>query len=235
MNHSVKSDDELIALLERTMQAVAHRSPDMEFTARTASKHRMVSVAAASLLILGVGAAGFALNSRYDASSPMSATTQSTVPPNSTTSDPLSALDLPDGAVPLDAVLRFTSSLGQFGQLWVYDSPTSNEVYLLRRGASGNSFGSLDRGTYETGQAWAYEGNHGTNLLYGLTPPSLPVTVTFGDTTVTSDENGLWYTPAPNDLPGFTLTTADTSTYIHLVTSNETPQTTVASTSTWTT
>ena len=84
----------------------------------------------------------------------------------------------------------------------------------------------FDRSTYESGQAWGLEGQPGADLLYGLTSPSFPVTVAFGDTTVSSDENGLWYTLAPHDLPGFTITTPNETINVDLVTSAETPQTT---------
>jgi hypothetical protein len=232
MNHSVDSDEALVALLQRTMHEVSMSAPDMELSTTAGNQRWMVSAAAATVIVVGVGAAGLAVTSRSGSSDRISSSSPSTVPFASTTTDPLSDLNLPDGTVPDDAILRFTSSLGQFGQLWVYDSATTDEIYLLRQGPSGNSFGSMDRGTYESGQGWSLEGNHGVDLLYGLAPTSLRVTVTFGDTTVISDENGLWYTPAPHDLPGFTLKTGDTSTYIDLVTSSEMSQTTVVTAST---
>ncbi len=73
MNHSVTSDEELNALLERTMRRVSVSAPDMEFS-KTAGNHRWIATAAAAtVLAVGVGAAGVALNARRDASSPPAA------------------------------------------------------------------------------------------------------------------------------------------------------------------
>ena len=73
MNHSVTSDEELNALLERTMRRVSVAAPDMEFS-KTAGNHRWIATAAAAtVLAVGVGAAGVALNARRDASSPPAA------------------------------------------------------------------------------------------------------------------------------------------------------------------
>jgi len=79
MNHSVMSDEELLALLERTMHDVSECAPDMEFSA-TASSHRWVaSAAAASVLVIGLGAAGVALRARHDAASHVSPVGQTPV------------------------------------------------------------------------------------------------------------------------------------------------------------
>ncbi len=72
MNQSVKSDEELIALLERTMHKVSECAPDMEFPATVGNQRWMASAAAATVLVVGVGAAGLALNARHDASNPLS-------------------------------------------------------------------------------------------------------------------------------------------------------------------
>lgn len=79
MNHSVTSDEELIALLERTMHDVSECAPDMEFSATGGNQRWMASAAAATVLVIGVGAAGLALNARHDASSPLSPGGQTTV------------------------------------------------------------------------------------------------------------------------------------------------------------
>ena len=52
----------------------------------------------------------------------------------------------------------------------------------------------------------------GIGLLWGLTPPTTPVTVTIGDVTVVSDQNGLSYAVAPADAPSFTITTSTGTT-----------------------
>jgi LysM repeat protein len=72
MNHSVTSDEELIALLERTMREVSECAPDMEFSTTGGNQRWMASAAAATVLVVGVGAAGLALNARHDAPSPLS-------------------------------------------------------------------------------------------------------------------------------------------------------------------
>lgn len=187
---------------------------------------------AASLVVV----AGFvALSAREDQSvgSPaanqeataptMAATTTGPAQTFSPTMDPLTDLGGPS-----DAVLLFTSTLGAFGEFRLYESPSTGELYLVRRGSSGSSYGSFDRATYESGQAWSLQGEAGGSLLYGLTPPSFPVTVTFGDTTVLSDENGLWFTLVPDDLPGFRITSPSGTINVDLVTSDEVSQTTVS-------
>jgi hypothetical protein len=68
MNHPVKSDEELHSLLERTMRTVANRAPDMAFSTAPANPRWMASVAAATVLVAGAGAAGIALSSRHSAS-----------------------------------------------------------------------------------------------------------------------------------------------------------------------
>ena len=79
MNHSVTSDEELIALLERTMHEVSECAPDMEFSTTAGNQRWMATAAAATVLVVGVGAAGLALNARDDASSPLSPGGQTTV------------------------------------------------------------------------------------------------------------------------------------------------------------
>ncbi len=73
MNHSVTSDEELNALLERTMREVSERAPDMEFSTTTGNQRWIATAAAATVLVVGVGAAGVALNARRDASNPPAA------------------------------------------------------------------------------------------------------------------------------------------------------------------
>ena len=70
----------------------------------------------------------------------------------------------------------------------------------------------FDLATYNAGQGWSLEGVPGIGLLWGLTPPTTPVTVTIGDVTVVSDQNGLWYAVAPVDAPSFTITTSTGTT-----------------------
>lgn len=73
MNSSVTSDEELNALLERTMRAVSESAPDMEFSTTTGNQRWIATAAAATVLVVGVGAAGVVLNARRDASSPPTA------------------------------------------------------------------------------------------------------------------------------------------------------------------
>jgi hypothetical protein len=73
MNHSVKSDEELMALLERTMRRVSVSAPDMEFSTTTGNQRWIATAAAATVLVVGVGATGVALNARRNASSPPAA------------------------------------------------------------------------------------------------------------------------------------------------------------------
>ena len=73
MNYSVTSDEELNALLERTMRAVSESAPDMEFSTTTGNQRWIATAAAATVLMVGVGATGVALNARRDASSPPTA------------------------------------------------------------------------------------------------------------------------------------------------------------------
>lgn len=198
-------------------------------------------VAAAAVLVVG-GIAGLSsrepqLSDSQEATGngPVTASTSdapaSTINDDtSTTIDPLSDLNLPPGAMPPDLVQRFTSSLGEFGQLWVYDSSSTDPIYFVRRGPDETQFGNFDRSTYESGQGWGLAGQPGPDLLFGLTSPSFPVTVTFGDTTVSSDDNGAWYTLVPEDLAGFTITTPNDEINISLATSAETPQTTTVTT-----
>ncbi len=108
MNRSVKSDEELLALLERTMQTVAHRAPDMDFSTTAGSPRWMASAAASTVLVVGVGAAGLALSSRHDAHSPLSPGAENSVPvdtgepglaPTMTTVIGLSPVAIPAGSV----------------------------------------------------------------------------------------------------------------------------------------
>jgi hypothetical protein len=78
MNASLISDEELHALLERTMHRVSESAPNMEFSTKSASRRWMSTAAAATLLVVGVGAAGFALRTRHD---PLSAPTASITGP----------------------------------------------------------------------------------------------------------------------------------------------------------
>lgn len=89
MNHSVKSDEELIALLERTMRDVSACAPDMEFSTTAGNQRWMATAAAATVLVVGVGAAGLALNARHDASSPLSPGGQTTTPAD--TAEPITS------------------------------------------------------------------------------------------------------------------------------------------------
>ena len=73
MNQSVTSDEELNALLERTMRTVSVAAPDMEFSTTAGNQRWMATAAAATVLVVGVGAVGVALNARRDASSPAAA------------------------------------------------------------------------------------------------------------------------------------------------------------------
>ncbi|MEI8240588.1 MAG: hypothetical protein WCI22_14330 [Actinomycetota bacterium] len=66
MNNTMKSEEDVLAILERTMRAVADHAPDMEFSTRSNSSRWMASAAAAALVVAGVGAAGIALSSRND-------------------------------------------------------------------------------------------------------------------------------------------------------------------------
>ena len=192
------------------------------------SRRPFLAVAASLIMLVAIGALVFV--STRELSSSQSAATATGSP--STTIDPFAGLDLTENDVPADLVLQFTASLGEFGQLWVYDSDSTGQLYFIRRGASsGDSFGQLDRSTYDSGQGWSLEGQPGAQLLWGLAPPSLHLTVAFGTTSVSADENGLWYTTAPYDLPGFTITTPTGTFNVDLVTSSESPQTTVATTS----
>ena len=93
MNNSVKSDDELIALLERTMHHVAVSAPDMEFSTTARSQRWMASAAAATVLVVGVGAAALALTARHDASGRLSPGAQTTEP--ATTVDPVPYTTMP--------------------------------------------------------------------------------------------------------------------------------------------
>lgn len=126
--------------------------------------------------------------------------------------DPLADLDLPDGAVPDDLVLRFTSRLGEQGQIWVYDSVGTVQVCSVRHLDDSTGFACLDLATYNTGQEWNLEGMHDTELLWGLTSPSNPVTITIGDVSVVSDRNGLWYTTPTADATSFAITTSTGTT-----------------------
>ncbi|MEO6492491.1 MAG: hypothetical protein ABIP99_06620, partial [Ilumatobacteraceae bacterium] len=72
MNQSIESDDELIALLERTMREVARLAPDMR-VAEVRHNNRWIATAAAAAVVVVAGAAAGALvvSSRHD-SSPVS-------------------------------------------------------------------------------------------------------------------------------------------------------------------
>ncbi len=126
--------------------------------------------------------------------------------------DPLADLGLPDGAVPDDLVLRFTSRLGEQGQIWVYDSVGTVQVCSVRHLDDSTGFLCLDLATYNAGLGWGLEGMHDTELLWGLTSPSNPVTITIGDVSVVSDRNGLWYTTPTADATSFTITTSTGTT-----------------------
>lgn len=78
MNNSVKTDDDLIALLKRTMHNVAVSAPDMEFSTTAGNQRWMATAAAATVLVVGVGAAGLALTGGRDASRRLSPGAQTT-------------------------------------------------------------------------------------------------------------------------------------------------------------
>jgi hypothetical protein len=192
------------------------------------ARRPFLAVAASLIMLVAIGALVF-VSTRGPSSSQSAATATGFA---STTIDPFAGLDLLENDVPADLVLQFTASLGDFGRLWVYESESTGQIYFVRRGASsGDGFGQLDRSTYESGQSWSLEGQPGTTFLWGLAPPSLHLSVAFGTTVVSADENGLWYTAAPDDLPAFTITTPTNTINVDLVTSSESAQTTVATTS----
>jgi hypothetical protein len=95
MNHSVKSDEELIALLQRTMHKVSVSAPEMKFTATAGDQRWMASAAAATVLVAGLGAVGIALNARHNASSPLSPGAQATTPVD--TAEPITSTPVIDG------------------------------------------------------------------------------------------------------------------------------------------
>jgi len=80
MNHPVKTDEDLVALLERTMQHVAATAPNTELEPPVASRRWIGSVAAAAVLVVGLAAAGLALSSRHDAESPLSPAADASAP-----------------------------------------------------------------------------------------------------------------------------------------------------------
>jgi hypothetical protein len=80
MTHSVKSDDELIALLQRTMHKVSAAAPDMEFSTGAGHQGWMATAAAATLVVVGVGAAGLALSAREDVPGPTTPGAGATTP-----------------------------------------------------------------------------------------------------------------------------------------------------------
>ena len=89
----------------------------------------------------------------------------------------------------------------------MYDSASTSQVCFVRHLDDTTSAGCLDQLTYTTGQGWSAESNHGASLLWGITPPTNPVTVTIGTVTVSSDENGLWFTVPPSGATAFTIST----------------------------
>lgn len=145
------------------------------------------------------------------------ATASSSTTPSST-GNPLPELDMPPGAVPADAALRFATSLGD-GDLWVYDSASTAQVCFLHRTNSADGFGCIDQDTYRSGLGWSLEGTPGSWLLWGITPSSNPVTVAVGNTTTTSDTNGVWFIVPPADATSFTITTATDVTTFEIATS----------------
>lgn len=113
MNHSVKSDEELIALLERTMHKVSVSAPEMEFST-AAGNQRWMAAAAAAVIVVGVGATGIALNARHDGSSPLTPGAQATTPVDTAepiTSTTMSSTDGGSSAVTTTALHSTTGTV----------------------------------------------------------------------------------------------------------------------------
>lgn len=114
MNHSVKSDEELIALLERTMLKVSVSAPEMEFSTTAGNQRWMATAAVATVLVVGVGAAGIALNARHDTSSPLTPGAQATTPADTAepiTSTTMSSIDGGTSAVTTTSILTTTGTI----------------------------------------------------------------------------------------------------------------------------
>lgn len=187
----------------------------------------LVAAAAAVLLIgaagsLALGTQRSSLNDPSDGAKVKLPTTAQTA----STLDPLIDFGRPPGEWPADLVQRFTSSVGDFGQIWFYDSATTNRIYFVRRGGDGSSYGYFDHATYDAGLAWGLEGRPGPDLLYGLASPSMAVAISVGDIIVPSDQNGFWYTIAPEGLENFAITTRDGTVKVEPAATVERTQTT---------
>ncbi len=112
MNHSVKSDEELIALLERTMHKVSVSAPEMEFS--TAAGNQRWMAAAAAVIVVGVGAAGVALNARHNGSSPLTPGAPATTPVDTVgpiTSTTMSSIDGGSSAGTTTSLLTTTGTV----------------------------------------------------------------------------------------------------------------------------
>jgi hypothetical protein len=173
---------------------------------------RFIGAAAASIIgigVLGVSWRGLNTTSTDEPATGVPSLTSEVVEAGLV--DPRENGDWPADAFPADAVLRFTAPLGRHGQLWVYDLRTSGGVCTVRVSSDGKEgCGVFDAATYDSGQAWALQGDPASSagtLLWGVVPPSLRVTVTAGDTTVTADDDGLWFLEFPDDANEFTITT----------------------------
>jgi hypothetical protein len=114
MNHSVKTDEELLALLEHTMHKVSDAAPDMELTASAGNPRWMASAAAATVIAVGVGAAGLALHARHDNSGPLTPGAQPTTPFDSAepiTSTTMSSVDGETSAVTTTSIFSTTGTV----------------------------------------------------------------------------------------------------------------------------
>lgn len=203
------------------------RVPLDQAVGRSSTRRSLQPVAAvAAALVVTVGGLA-ALGSRNTAdpadpaaSGPAPAETVGTVQPS--VLDPITsgaiATDLSDGALPDDLVVRFGAELADASQIWVYDSASTDQVCFVRVAGDTQSAGCVDPTTYQTGITWSLEGTGTAALLWGLTPPSIPVTVMIGDRTIESDSNGLWYTAVPADATSFTITTPTGATTVPIVT-----------------
>jgi hypothetical protein len=65
MNHTVQSDDELIAVLERTMREVARLAPDMRVDEPN-DRRWLATAAAAAVVVAGAAGVGIAISHRED-------------------------------------------------------------------------------------------------------------------------------------------------------------------------